>query len=117
MNGLGLLFRREAALIVFMVATSVNNAIFAMKHDSMEAWVVPMMAFTTYAVLCFFTYKKQLLTTWATIVLLFYYGSGFAVDGVRGLGDDLPVSLLRLAVGAYFVWGGSIIFRTRHAED
>ncbi len=117
-HGLALLFRREAILIIFLLAKTVNSVITGMTLDTNEAWGFGILALLVYSILSWFTYRRQVISTWAISVIMLYEVSGPLARSVKSLLaaplDDPVRSTLTLVVTGYLICGALGIFKSRH---
>lgn len=110
--------RRETILAVFVVAILISGLFGELKAGTENGWLTGILPVAIAATLAFFTYKRQLLATWATILVLIITGSGYLHDSFTGLTSDAEGDFFSLAVkalaGIYLTWGALIIHRERH---
>jgi len=113
------IMRRETVLVAFLLSAVVNT--FLSGSSTLTSGVLDTeISVAVFGLLAWFTYKKRLLATWTTILILLVYGSGFLYDGFNVLigktDGDFVVNLVKIMVGIYLTWGALIIHRERHLK-
>lgn len=112
---LDLLLRRETILIAFVVATILDACIDAITDGS---WFRVCLAAVVFPTLAWYTYKRQLIITWTTIVLLLLIGSGYLYDSFSALAgagsEPAAIHIFKIVAGIYLTWGALVLHRERH---
>lgn len=114
------LFRLEVILAAFVLQPA-TRLMANLSSGDMEMAKSQALALAVYLVLAWFTWKRQVVATWGTGILLMINGALNLLAGTAGLfapppqghGLILPVILLNLLVGAYFLYGGVVVLRQR----
>jgi hypothetical protein len=112
------LLRNKTIIIVFLLAKTIDTVITGMTLNSVEAWGIGILAILIYSVLAWFSYTRQVISTWALAIVMLFEGIGPLSDSLKNLATTpvhAPVSdLLTLAISGYIVGGALIIFQSRH---
>lgn len=113
---LEIILRRETILIAFVVATIADAVLDAVADRG--GWFRVCLSVFAFPTLAWFTYKRQLIVTWATILLLLLIGSGYLYDSFTALAGPatapFAVHLFKIAAGIYLTWGALVLHRERH---
>ncbi len=111
---------RKAILAAFVLSALVSGLTGAVAGAE-NSWSLAGLSVAVFAVLAYFTYQRQILATWTTILVLLVNGSGFLYDGLTVLVGNregpwafVPVQIV---VGVYLTWGALVLHRERHIED
>lgn len=106
---------RMLALGCFVAVTAINSIVLALAQGTRDGWVTAGLALLVFPILAYYAYRRHLLITWVTIVLMLLYGAGFVHDGVSALlgGGGSVAAVVRLAAGGALAWSGLVIFQTR----
>lgn len=115
------LLKREVILAIFVLMTLVVGISDGAAGGSRESWTVGILTILVYSTLAWFTHKRRLIATWATVAVLIVTGSGYLYDGFVGLVQGSDASFITLLgkalVGIYLTWGALLIHRERHLTD
>jgi hypothetical protein len=111
-------FERPVILIVFVVITAVNSLLSGLTNATPDAWTVGLSAVAVYGLLAYFTYKRYRLATYAIIFVMLFTGIGTVFDASAALFDGVSRAVFTelgvLAVGAYMIFGGLLLFHGRN---
>ncbi|GAB7021816.1 hypothetical protein [Salidesulfovibrio brasiliensis] len=114
------LLRLEVILAAFVLQPATRLAV-SLLAGNMDVAESQTLALTVYVVLAWFTWKRQVVATWGTGLLLIINGALNLVAGAAALmapqaagpAPSLPFVLLNLLVGVYFLCGGVSVLRQR----
>ena len=115
---LGFLRSREVILTIFLLAKTVDSIILGIAVNSNEVWGFGIITLLVYLVLAWFTYQRQIISTWAISIIMLYEASGPFFNTLKSLAatpmDDTIMTILRLIVSGYILYGALVIFQSRH---
>lgn len=111
------LLRRNTVLIVMVVAAVVTGLADAISLGTGRGWFNAAVVIFVFSALAWFTYTKQPVATWTTVVLLLIKGTDLLYDAVLGVTGANPESAAVLIAkglaGIYLTWGALVVHRDR----
>jgi len=114
-------FLRRTTILALFVITALLGALSAPAGQEAHGALYGILACIVLPLLAWFTYKRQLLATWCTVVLLLINGSGLLYDSILGVTGRMDISFLMIGIkglaGIYLTWGALVIHRQRHIQD
>ena len=114
---LGILFREETILILFVLMSVINIFLLA---DTVEQRTGYISAAVVYAALALMAWKRWSISIWAISLLVLLNGVSTlykSLVGILGVVADPSMLLINLVVGGYFTYGGVVLFQGRHRTD
>ncbi|NDV18245.1 hypothetical protein GO013_02275 [Pseudodesulfovibrio sp. JC047] len=112
-----LLFRRQVVLVVFMVLKIIASIFSGVTVNSNEAWGIGLLAVLTYGVIAWLAYKRLVISIWAISIIMLYEGAGTLLTSWAYITSSPALALLGLAVGAYLIFGGLVVFSSRRTSE
>lgn len=114
------LLRRNTVLIVMVVAAVVTGLADGFSQGTGRGWFNAAVVIFVFSALAWFTYTKQPVATWTTVVLLLIKGSDLLYDAVLGVtgANPEPVGVLiaKGVAGIYLTWGALVVHRDRYVK-
>ncbi|WP_243544734.1 hypothetical protein [Pseudodesulfovibrio tunisiensis] len=114
---LSVLFRREVVIVAFVAVSVINGIITVSQFGMDQAGLASALAVLVYAVLAFFTWKRQRLATWGLVILMLLNSVSSVMGALRNILADSSVepftNMLILITGSYFAYGALQLFQDR----
>jgi len=104
----------SAVLIVFLLLRSVQ-LIYSIVYTSEGSFVIlgRSLALVSYFVLSYLTYKRNIIAAWAMVIFLILSGVSILIFGIFAVpAKQYALKIFGIISGAYFSYGGIIIFRS-----
>ena len=104
----------HAVLIAYLLLKSTQY-IYSLIYTTENTFFVAgrILALVSYFVLSYLTYKQNIISCWAMVVLLSLSGVSTFFLGIFAVPvSQYVVKLLSIIIGAYFLYGAIILFNS-----
>lgn len=108
------LLRTDTAMAVFLVAKLIKCISLGVVAQSNEVWAIFILTMLVYGVIAWFAHKRQIISIWAMVIIMFYEGVDQVSMSLGALGSSPVLNVLALVVAVYVILGGMALFVNRN---